>query len=157
MNFDQYTYLGINISFVCKWLFPWKLECIFGDIYCLHQVISLGNEMAFRNSYIKVQYVGENGCPNFRALFTAKLIKSHMKVHVKSDAQKVLGKWTSTSILIGYKYKICWQTVGGLIRGDGHPLKKDTLSRLCSSRARWSLAPKFCFWVNRKSQIFHAN
>ena len=30
-----------------------------------------------------------NGCSNFRGLFTTKVIKSHLKVHVKSDAQKV--------------------------------------------------------------------
>ena len=83
---------GINITFVCKRLFPWKLEYIFGQIYCLHQVIPLGNEMATRSSYIKVQYVGENGCPNDRGLFTTKFIKSHVKLHVKSDVQKVLGK-----------------------------------------------------------------
>ena len=92
MNFDQHPYLGINITFVCKQLFPWKLEYIFGDIYCLHQVISLGSEMATRSSYIKVQYVGENGCPNFLGLFTTKLIKCHVKLHAKSDVQKVLGK-----------------------------------------------------------------
>ena len=28
---------------------------------------------------------------------------------------------------------------------------------LCSSRARWPLAPNFCFWATRKSQIFHTN
>ena len=28
-------------------------------------------------------------CPNFAALFTTKVIKSHVKLHVKSDAQKV--------------------------------------------------------------------
>ena len=33
--------------------------------------------------------MGENGCPNFRGLFTTKVIKSHAKLHVKSDAQKV--------------------------------------------------------------------
>ena len=59
--------------------------------------------------------------------------------------------------LFGYKYHLCLQTVGNLIRGDGEPLNKDTLSRLCSSRARWSLAPNFCSWVNRKAQIFHTN
>ena len=92
MNFDQHPYLGINITFVCKRLFPRMLEYIFGEIYSLHQVIYLGNEMATRSSYIKVQYVGENGCPNFRGLFTRKFIKSHVKLHVKSDAQKVLSK-----------------------------------------------------------------
>ena len=30
-----------------------------------------------------------NGCSNFRGLFTTKVIKKHLKVHVKSDAQKV--------------------------------------------------------------------
>ena len=28
---------------------------------------------------------------------------------------------------------------------------------LCSSRARWPLAPNFCPWATRKSQIFHTN
>ena len=27
----------------------------------------------------------------------------------------------------------------------------------CSSRARWPLAPNFCSWATRKSQIFHTN
>ena len=27
----------------------------------------------------------------------------------------------------------------------------------CSSRARWALAPNFCSWATRKSQIFHTN
>ena len=92
MNFDQHPYLGINITFVCKRLFPRKLEYIFEAIYCLHQVNSLVNEMATRSSFIKVQYVGENGCPNFRGLFTTKFIKSHVTLYVKSDVQKVLGK-----------------------------------------------------------------
>ena len=56
--------------------------------------------------------------------------------------------------LFGYKYQLCLQTVGSLIWGEGHPLNKDSLSRLCSSRARWSLAPNFCSCVNRKSHIF---
>ena len=30
-------------------------------------------------------------------------------------------------------------------------------SGLCSSRARWPLAPSFCPWATRKSQIFHTN
>ena len=92
MNFDQHPFLGINISFVWKRLFPWKLGYIFGEIYCLRQVFLLGNEMATRNSYITVQYVGEIGRTNFRGLFTTKFIKSHVKLHVKSDVQKVLGK-----------------------------------------------------------------
>ena len=84
--------LGKNITFVCKRLFSWKLEYIFGEIYCLHQVISLGKEMATGSSCIKLQYVEENGRPNFRGLFTTRLIKSHVKLHVKSDAQtEVLG------------------------------------------------------------------
>ena len=29
----------------------------------------------------------ENGRPNFRGLFTTKVIKSHVKLHLKSDAQ----------------------------------------------------------------------
>ena len=33
--------------------------------------------------------MAENGCPNFRGLFTTKIIKSNVKPHVKSDAQKV--------------------------------------------------------------------
>ena len=33
--------------------------------------------------------MAENECPNFSGLFTAKVIKSHVKLHVKSDAQKV--------------------------------------------------------------------
>ena len=33
--------------------------------------------------------MAENECPNFAGLFTAKVIKSHVKLHVKSDAQKV--------------------------------------------------------------------
>ena len=28
---------------------------------------------------------------------------------------------------------------------------------LCSSTARWTLAPNFCFWATRKSQIFDTN
>ena len=68
MNFDQHPYLGINITSVWKRLFPWKLEYILGEIYCLRQVFLLGNEMATRNSYIKVQYVGEIGRTNFRGL-----------------------------------------------------------------------------------------
>ena len=31
----------------------------------------------------------ENECPNFAGLFTTKVVKSHVKLHVKSDAQKV--------------------------------------------------------------------
>ena len=34
-------------------------------------------------------YVAENECPNFAGLFTTKVVKSHVKLHVKSDAQKV--------------------------------------------------------------------
>ena len=56
--------------------------------------------------------------------------------------------------LFGYKYQLCLQTVGSLIWGEGHPLNKDSLSMLCSSRSRWSLAPNFCSCVNRKSHIF---
>ena len=56
--------------------------------------------------------------------------------------------------LFGCKYQPCLQTVGSLIWGDEHPLNKDTLSRLCSSRARWSLAPNLCSCVNRKSHSF---
>ena len=37
-----------------------------------------------------VQYVGENRCPNFQGLFTTKAIKSHVKLHLKSDAQRVI-------------------------------------------------------------------
>ena len=37
-----------------------------------------------------VQYVGEDRCPNPRGLFTTKAIKSHVKLHVKSNAQKVI-------------------------------------------------------------------
>ena len=92
MNFDQHPYLGINITFVCKRLFPWKLEYIFREIYCWHQVISLDNKMVTRSSYLKVQYVGENGCPIFRRLFATKAFKSHVNLHVKTDAQKVLVK-----------------------------------------------------------------
>ena len=33
--------------------------------------------------------MAENECPNFAGLFTTKVIKSHVKLHVKSDAQKV--------------------------------------------------------------------
>ena len=40
--------------------------------------------------------MAENGCPNFRGLFTTKVIKSHVKLHVKSDAQKVNYKENST-------------------------------------------------------------
>ena len=53
-----------------------------------------------RSSYVKVHYVGEKGCPIFRSLFITNVIKSHVKIHVKCDAQKVLSKWTSTSVLI---------------------------------------------------------
>ena len=28
---------------------------------------------------------------------------------------------------------------------------------LCSCRAQWPLAPNFCSWATRKSQIFHTN
>ena len=38
---------------------------------------------------MQVQYVAENECPNFAGLYTTKVIKSHVKLHVKSDAQKV--------------------------------------------------------------------
>ena len=31
------------------------------------------------------------------------------------------------------------------------------ITRLCSSRARWSLAPNFCSWVTGKTQFFHRN
>ena len=33
--------------------------------------------------------MAENECPNFAGLFTTKVIKSHVKLDVKSDAQKV--------------------------------------------------------------------
>ena len=33
--------------------------------------------------------MAENECPNFAGLFTTKVVKSHVKLHVKSDAQKV--------------------------------------------------------------------
>ena len=36
-----------------------------------------------------VQYVAENECLNFWGLFTAKVIKSHIKIHLKSAVQKV--------------------------------------------------------------------
>ena len=36
-----------------------------------------------------VQYVAENECPNLWGLFTAKVIKRHVKLHLKSDTQKV--------------------------------------------------------------------
>ena len=45
-----------------------------------------------RSSYVKVHYVGEKGCPILRSLFTTNVIKTHVKIHVKSDAQKVLSK-----------------------------------------------------------------
>ena len=32
-----------------------------------------------------------------------------------------------------------------------------SFSGLCSSRAWWPLAPNFCPWATRKSQIFHTN
>ena len=35
------------------------------------------------SQFVQVQYVGENRCPN---LFSTKVIKSHVKLHVKSDA-----------------------------------------------------------------------
>ena len=35
------------------------------------------------SQFVQIQYVGENGCPN---LFSTKVIKSHVKLHVKSDA-----------------------------------------------------------------------
>ena len=35
------------------------------------------------SQFVQVQYVGENGCLN---LFSTKIIKSHVKLHVKSDA-----------------------------------------------------------------------
>ena len=37
MNFDRYPYLGINITFVCKFANGWKLDHM---IYCLRRVIS---------------------------------------------------------------------------------------------------------------------
>ena len=33
--------------------------------------------------------MAENGCPNFRGLFTTKVIKSNVKPHMEPDAQKV--------------------------------------------------------------------
>ena len=33
--------------------------------------------------------MAENECLNFAGLFTTKVIKTHVKLHVKSDAQKV--------------------------------------------------------------------
>ena len=33
--------------------------------------------------------MAENECLNFARLFTTKVIKSHVKLHMKSDAQKV--------------------------------------------------------------------
>ena len=36
-------------------------------------------------------------------------------------------------------------------------LAKCIYSGLCSSRARWPLAPNFCPRATRKSQIFHTN
>ena len=38
---------------------------------------------------ITILYVEENGCPNFRHLFTTKFIKSHVKLPIKSYPQKV--------------------------------------------------------------------
>ena len=35
--------------------------------------------------------------------------------------------------------------------------KISTRAGLCSSRAWWPLAPNFCPWATRKSQIFHTN
>ena len=32
MNFEQHPYWGVNITFVCKRFFSWKLEYIFGEI-----------------------------------------------------------------------------------------------------------------------------
>ena len=39
--------------------------------------------------FSQAKYVRENRCPNFGGLFTTKVTKSHVKLHVKSDAQKV--------------------------------------------------------------------
>ena len=35
--------------------------------------------------------------------------------------------------------------------------KKVACARLCSNRAWWPLAPKFCSWATRKSYFFHTN
>ena len=37
--------------------------------------------------FVHVQYDGKNRCPNFRGLFTTKVINSHVRLHAKSDAQ----------------------------------------------------------------------
>ena len=44
---------------------------------------------------MQVQYVGRERYPNFQGLFTTKVINSHMKLNVKSDAQKV--NWDNRS------------------------------------------------------------
>lgn len=66
MNFEQHPYLDLNITFVCKRVFHCKLEYIRGNLL-LTLCYLLGNVIASRSSYtfIKVQYVRPNGCPNF--------------------------------------------------------------------------------------------
>ena len=34
-------------------------------------------------------WCGREQCPNFEGLFTTKVIKSHVKLHVKSNATKI--------------------------------------------------------------------
>ena len=61
--------------------------------------------------------MAENGCPNFRGLFTTKVIKSHVKLHVKSDAQKVNYHKTKSTTWIkikqlqptGVAFWTCWR------------------------------------------------
>ena len=53
----------------------------------MFQVSNSEREITF-STYL-VQYVAENECPNFWGLFAAKVIKSHIKIHLKSDVQKV--------------------------------------------------------------------
>ena len=51
---------------------------------CLNAIQRINYVLTFNTIQRKT-----NGCSNFRGLFTTKVIKSHLKVHVKSDAQKV--------------------------------------------------------------------
>ena len=115
MNFDQHLFLGINISFVWKRLFPWKLEYIFGEIYCLRQVFLLGNEMATRNSYIKVQYVGEIRRTNFEVCLqqsSSKVTWSYTwKIYPPCCGMcRLAAVLRSTKIFLGHDMSICIMT-----------------------------------------------
>ena len=67
---------------------------------CMYCEIYLHHRFYLFRSLVKTISVAEvristtstdvlNGCLNFRGMFTTKIIKSNVKPHVKSDAQKV--------------------------------------------------------------------